>query len=334
MSRAHSIHEATVVVTGGCGFIGSHLVRALAARGAQRIVVLDSLRYGKRENLPPGVAVDVVQHDLGFGDPSRAGSRPRRCRLPVPPRRREAQSVQGRARPACSAPTSRAPRRCSDAACRGGREEDPVHLVALRLRAAARARPCSRRRRRCRAPSTASASSRASTCSRSSPSEQGIDWPALRYFFVYGPRQFAGTGYKSVIVKSLERLLAGQAPVVYGDGKQTLDYVYVDDAVEATVPCARVLEVRRGHQRRLRRGHLRVRAGRDHRGRFGAGARAGGGTGGLDGRKLPRGQRGKSRRAPGLARHHPPGNGPRRGPRVAEESGRSALIFARLAELT
>src|ERR1044071_2888380 len=57
----------------------------------------------------------------------------------------------------------------------------------------------------------------------------------LRYFFVYGPRQFAGMGYKSVIMKNFERIIAGEPPVIFGDGKQTLDYVFVDDVVDATV---------------------------------------------------------------------------------------------------
>jgi nucleoside-diphosphate-sugar epimerase len=54
-----------------------------------------------------------------------------------------------------------------------------------------------------------------------------------RLFFIYGPRQFAEGGYKSVIVSNFERLLRGEAPTVYGDGEQALDYVYVDDAVSA-----------------------------------------------------------------------------------------------------
>jgi UDP-glucose 4-epimerase len=63
----------------------------------------------------------------------------------------------------------------------------------------------------------------------------GVAYNVLRYLFVYGPRQFAGMGYKSVIVKNFERLLAGLPSTIYGDGTQTLDYVYVDDAVDATV---------------------------------------------------------------------------------------------------
>jgi UDP-glucose 4-epimerase len=63
----------------------------------------------------------------------------------------------------------------------------------------------------------------------------GLKSLCLRYFFVYGPRQYANTGYKSVIVKTFERLLAGENPLINGDGKQELDYIYVDDIIEATV---------------------------------------------------------------------------------------------------
>jgi UDP-glucose 4-epimerase len=59
----------------------------------------------------------------------------------------------------------------------------------------------------------------------------------LRFFFVYGPRQLAGRGYKSVVVRNFERLAAGEAPVIFGDGAQALDYVFVDDVVDATIRC-------------------------------------------------------------------------------------------------
>jgi len=63
----------------------------------------------------------------------------------------------------------------------------------------------------------------------------GLGGCVLRYFFVYGPEQYPGMGYKSVIVSNFERLLAGQAATVHGDGEQALDYVYVDDVVAATM---------------------------------------------------------------------------------------------------
>jgi len=58
---------------------------------------------------------------------------------------------------------------------------------------------------------------------------------SLRFFFVYGPRQFAGTGYKSVIVNNFERIRKGQRPKIFGSGTQALDYIYVDDVVRAVL---------------------------------------------------------------------------------------------------
>jgi UDP-glucose 4-epimerase len=65
--------------------------------------------------------------------------------------------------------------------------------------------------------------------------QHGIAAVSLRYFFTYGTRQFPGTGYKSVIVSNFERLRRGEAPLVLGDGQQALDYIFVDDVVEATI---------------------------------------------------------------------------------------------------
>ena len=61
--------------------------------------------------------------------------------------------------------------------------------------------------------------------------QAGMSVVCLRLFFVYGPRQYAGLGYKSVVVRNFERMLEGQKPVIYGDGNQELDYIYVDDVV-------------------------------------------------------------------------------------------------------
>jgi UDP-glucose 4-epimerase len=63
--------------------------------------------------------------------------------------------------------------------------------------------------------------------------EKGFGWTVARLFFIYGPRQYAEGGYKSVILKNFERIRSGESPVVFGDGEQALDYVYVDDCVDA-----------------------------------------------------------------------------------------------------
>jgi UDP-glucose 4-epimerase len=73
---------------------------------------------------------------------------------------------------------------------------------------------------------------------RVSRDASGLRWSVARLFFVYGPRQHAKGGYKSVIVSNFERLARGEAPTVFGDGEQSLDYVYVGDAVAALVAMA------------------------------------------------------------------------------------------------
>lgn len=82
--------------------------------------------------------------------------------------------------------------------------------------------------------------------------DSGLSWNCARLFFIYGPGQYADGGYKSVIVTNLERMAAGLAPTIRGDGEQALDYVYVDDAVQAlwtlatAEPSAQVLNVASG----------------------------------------------------------------------------------------
>jgi UDP-glucose 4-epimerase len=66
----------------------------------------------------------------------------------------------------------------------------------------------------------------------------GLSWNCARLFFIYGPQQFADGGYKSVIISNFERIHRGERPVVFGDGLQKLDYVYVSDCVNALIGLA------------------------------------------------------------------------------------------------
>ncbi len=67
---------------------------------------------------------------------------------------------------------------------------------------------------------------------RSIDRELGLSWNVARLFFIYGPKQFAEGGYKSVVVANFERLLRQEPAIIFGDGEQTLDYVFVDDCVK------------------------------------------------------------------------------------------------------
>jgi UDP-glucose 4-epimerase len=67
----------------------------------------------------------------------------------------------------------------------------------------------------------------------------GLPCVALRFFNVYGPRQDPKSEYAAAIPRFVTRLLAGQAPIVFGDGKQTRDFVHVSDVVRANLLAAR-----------------------------------------------------------------------------------------------
>ncbi len=61
---------------------------------------------------------------------------------------------------------------------------------------------------------------------------------ALRYFNVYGPRMDIFGVYTEVLVRWMERIAAGQPPLILGDGLQTMDFVYVDDVARANIAAA------------------------------------------------------------------------------------------------
>lgn len=63
----------------------------------------------------------------------------------------------------------------------------------------------------------------------------GLETVSLRYFNVYGPRQDPSSDYAAVIPKFINRLLNNKPPIIYGDGKQTRDFVYVYDVVQANI---------------------------------------------------------------------------------------------------
>src|SRR2546422_990845 len=63
----------------------------------------------------------------------------------------------------------------------------------------------------------------------------GLPTTAVRYSNIFGPGQDPANPYCGVVAKFLESLLGGRPPVIHGDGNQTRDFTYIDDAVEATV---------------------------------------------------------------------------------------------------
>lgn len=65
-----------------------------------------------------------------------------------------------------------------------------------------------------------------------------LSYVALRYFNVYGPRMDIYGAYTEVLIRWMDRMLEGQAPLIFGDGKQTMDFVYVSDIARANILAA------------------------------------------------------------------------------------------------
>jgi UDP-glucose 4-epimerase len=70
---------------------------------------------------------------------------------------------------------------------------------------------------------------------RSYHAMSGLRYTAMRYFNVYGPRMDLHGKYTEVLIRWMDRIAAGQPPLILGDGKQTMDFVYIDDVARANV---------------------------------------------------------------------------------------------------
>lgn len=236
---ASSLSGAVAVVTGGCGFIGSHLVRRLLAIGMRRVTVIDSLRYGNPTNLGDDLhkaAVEVVRLTLGTDSATTL----ERCLQGADylfhlaaEKHKQSEGDPDEVLRANVTGT----RALFELAAKSGVKKT-VFTSSLYAYGRMGQPPC--RETDLPLPTTIYGISK--LCGERLlahySAKSTMKGDVLRLFFVYGPRQFAGTGYKSVILKNFERLRAGEPPVILGDGKQVLDYVFVEDVVDAIVRCA------------------------------------------------------------------------------------------------
>jgi nucleoside-diphosphate-sugar epimerase len=223
------------LVTGGAGFIGSHVAAALSASGA-RVRVIDDLSTGHEENLGEiGGPVEFVRASVLEGEALRRALEGvevvfHEAAIPSVPR-----SVEN------PAETHRACAEATFALLVAAREAGVRRLVYAASSSAYGDQPTLPKVEEMRpeplSPYAAAKLVGEYYCQVWSRT-YGFETVSLRYFNVFGPRQDPGSQYSGVISRFIDALMTGQAPVIYGDGEQSRDFTYVSNVVDANLRAA------------------------------------------------------------------------------------------------
>ncbi|MGW7528391.1 SDR family NAD(P)-dependent oxidoreductase [Streptomyces sp. NPDC054783] len=233
-----SVRGKKILVTGGAGTIGSNLVDLLAEGGAREIVVLDNLVRGRRANLaqalPSGV-VEIVEGDVRDAATVRkvtegadlvfhlAAIRITQCA--EEPRLANEVLVDGTFNVLEAAAEAGVAKVIASSSA-------SVYGMAETFPTTERHHPYNN--------DTFYGAAKAFNegMLRSFHAMYGLDYVALRYFNVYGPRMDIHGLYTEVLIRWMERIEAGEPPLILGDGTQTMDFVDVRDIARANVLAA------------------------------------------------------------------------------------------------
>ena len=223
------------LVTGGAGFIGSHIAAALMADGA-RVRVLDDLSTGHRENIEEiggdldfingSVAdeellnkvledVEVVFHEAAIPSVPRSVEAPRQTHI---------ASVDGTFSLLDAARRKKVRRVVYAASSSAYGDQPTLPKVEQML------------------PDPLSPYAVAKLVGeyycQVFTRVYGLETVSLRYFNVFGPRQDPGSQYSGVVSRFISTLLSNERPVIYGDGEQSRDFTYIDNVVSANLKAA------------------------------------------------------------------------------------------------
>ncbi len=225
------------VVTGGAGFIGSAIERALLRDGASRVTVIDNLRSGKEANLEDvRSSVDLHRVDIRDYDALRTAmegaeivfheaaipSVPLSIDDPVPSHEVNINGTFQVMRAAAAVKI----RRLVYAASSSAYGDTEVQPKAETMQPAPKS-PYALQKLTGEYYASVYAS-----CF-------GLDTVSLRYFNVYGPRQDPSSPYSGVLSLFIKCILAGKAPTIFGDGEQSRDFTYVEDVAQLNLKAAR-----------------------------------------------------------------------------------------------
>jgi UDP-glucose 4-epimerase len=223
------------LVTGGAGFIGSHIARRLLDIG-EEVRILDNFASGNRANLAVlDGGAEVIEGDIRDVEAVRRATRGvqivihQAAEASVPrsvadPEMTYDVNVTGTLNVLQAARDVGCARVvfASSSAVYGDAPEMPKHEAMLPVLLS---------------PYASSKLAGEGLCQVFGRSF-GLDTVALRYFNVFGPRQDPNSAYAAVIPRFLAALTAGERPVIYGDGGQSRDFVYIDNVVDANLKAA------------------------------------------------------------------------------------------------
>ena len=222
---------ASYLVTGGAGFIGSHLAEELLSRGHQ-VRIVDSLITGKRRNLEAVKGADFLEGDLADLDVARRAVEGmefvlHQAAIPSVPRSVKDPLTSHRANIDASMNVLIAAR---DAGVKrlvyAGSSSAYGDTETLPKREDMPTRPLS---------PYALQKLVVEQYGQMFTRLYGFETVTTRYFNVFGPRQDPGSPYSGVISLFSTALLAGRQPLIYGDGEQTRDFTYVKNVVDGVL---------------------------------------------------------------------------------------------------
>lgn len=232
-----NLKNTNILVTGGAGFIGSHIVDRLIRKETGRIIILDNLECGHKSNLKEALKnpkvkfvkgdirdknklnklaknIDVIFHEAAL----------RHTQCSVNPREGHEVLVDGTFNVFDGAVKNKVKKVvfASSASVYGDPKSLPMYETDIFN------------------DKTFYGAGKIYNEKLASAFKEvyGLSSIGLRNFNVYGPRMDILGIYTQVLIRWLEKIRQGVAPVVYGDGKQSLDFIYVDDVVDANILAA------------------------------------------------------------------------------------------------